>query len=237
LEFLSFEDLRDGVPEGIDILINAGEAGSAWSGGDYWKDDKLVETLSKWVHEGGVFVGVGEPSAVSGYATYFRMAHVLGVDMDDNGERTCHNSWDWERNDVTGLFPEESVGLDKVFLTDGKANVVEGCEGAIGITVNDFGKGKGLYIMHIGIYLGFDADISSFYNVPQKLCKLLLYAATGSTEADGLSSNEKVECAVFPGKIVFINNTPSDETASCSWKGQAYTAELKPYEMKVIDHE
>ena len=31
-------------------MINAGRAGSAWSGGDAWKDEELVTTLTKWVH-------------------------------------------------------------------------------------------------------------------------------------------------------------------------------------------
>ena len=89
VSFLSFEDVKAGKLEGIDVVINAGYADSAWSGGDAWKDDELVATLTEWTYNGGVFIGVNEPSAVDSYDTYFRMAHVLGID-EDTGARICH---------------------------------------------------------------------------------------------------------------------------------------------------
>ncbi len=55
-------------------------------GGDNWKDVKVVEAITKWVYEGAVLLNCGEPSATSGYDTFFRLAQVLGVD-EDNGAR------------------------------------------------------------------------------------------------------------------------------------------------------
>ena len=79
--FLSFEDVLDGKLEGVDVIINAGPAGTAWSGGDAWHNADLVARLHQWVAEGGVFLGVNEPSAVAGYGDYFRMARVLGLSL------------------------------------------------------------------------------------------------------------------------------------------------------------
>ena len=56
---------------------------------------KVVEAITKWVYEGGCFIGIGEPSATSGYDTFFRLAQVLGVD-EDNGARVCHGKWEYE---------------------------------------------------------------------------------------------------------------------------------------------
>ena len=51
VKFISFEDVKNGALDGVDVVINAGRAGTAWSGGDAWKDDALVTILTKWVHE------------------------------------------------------------------------------------------------------------------------------------------------------------------------------------------
>ena len=85
--------------DNYDVVINAGFAGSAWSGGEQWKDEKVVSLLTEWVNNGGAFIGVNEPSATDGYDTFFRMSHVLGV-SEDTGARICHGkySFDVENN-------------------------------------------------------------------------------------------------------------------------------------------
>ena len=82
VDFIDFETARSGDLSRYKVIINAGKAGDAWSGGDNWKDVKVVEAITKWVYEGGCFIGIGEPSATSGYDTFFRLAQVLGVDED-----------------------------------------------------------------------------------------------------------------------------------------------------------
>lgn len=55
VSFISFDDIREhGVPEDIDVIINAGDAETAFSGGSEWEDTKLVTTIRKWVYEGDV---------------------------------------------------------------------------------------------------------------------------------------------------------------------------------------
>ncbi|MCD8068047.1 MAG: D-galactosyl-beta-1-4-L-rhamnose phosphorylase, partial [Lachnospiraceae bacterium] len=105
VSFISFEDVKNGALKDVDVVINAGYAGSAWSGGDAWADDELVTALTKWVYEGGTFIGVNEPSAVPGYDNYFRMSHVLGVD-EDTGAKVCHGKWSFTAADPDGLLPE-----------------------------------------------------------------------------------------------------------------------------------
>lgn len=54
--FISFEDILDkGIDEDIDVIINAGDAGTAWSGGEAFDNPKLVEKIRQFVYEGGRF--------------------------------------------------------------------------------------------------------------------------------------------------------------------------------------
>ena len=53
VDFIDFETARSGDLSRYKVIINAGKAGDAWSGGDNWKDVKVVEAITKWVYEGG----------------------------------------------------------------------------------------------------------------------------------------------------------------------------------------
>jgi len=221
VKFLSFED---DIPEDVDIIINAGEAGSAWSGGEYWNNPALIEKLTEWTANGGVFVGIGEPSALSGYNTYLRMAHVLGVDLD-NGEKTCHGRWAYDVDKVEGILPDNFTiqARDNVILTDGNAHVLA-ADKTPSITINKFGKGAGLYLANYA--LGDGAS--------KALMNLLMYAATGNATAEGVSDNPNVEVAVFPRGVVFINNSDEQQEARCNWEGSAFSVRLPGYGMEVL---
>lgn len=81
--FLSFDELLEqGIPSDIDVIINAGDAGTAFSGGDIWKNEKLVSMLRAWVYEGHGLVGIGEPTACEHGGRFFQMADAFGVDKE-----------------------------------------------------------------------------------------------------------------------------------------------------------
>ena len=52
---------------------------TAFSGGEVWKNEKLVSMLREWVYNGGGFVGIGEPTAYENGGHFFQLADVLGV--------------------------------------------------------------------------------------------------------------------------------------------------------------
>ena len=200
VSFLSFEDVKAGRLAGIDVVINAGYGGSAWSGGDAWKDDKLVEILTQWVYQGGIFLGVNEPSAVRGYDVYFRMAHVLGVD-EDTGERICHGKWPVAAADPEGIVPEGISLLPKEnrYLTDRRTRVLLEEEGMPILTVHDFGKGMGIYLSSFRLS---DANTRLLY-------QLIRYAGREAIVGMYMTDNLYTECAYYPDseKLVVINNT------------------------------
>lgn len=208
VKFISFEDVKKGALKDVDVVINAGYAGSAWSGGDNWKDEEVVTILTKWVHEGGTLIGVNEPSAVDGYDYTFRMAHVLGIDKD-TGARVCHGKWSFEAEDSEELLPEGATveSKDNLYLTDGKAKVLMADEDNRPlVTVNQFGKGKGIYLA------SFQVDLEN----TRMLYQLIRYAGGEGTSGLYMTDNLYTECAYYPesGKLVVINNSDKEQTTT-----------------------
>ena len=142
--FLNFEEITKDQLSSLDVLINAGFALSSWSGGAHWKDDRIVETLTEWVYEGGTFIGINEPSMVQGYSNNLRMASVLGIDIDD-GRRLCHGVWKVEQQENLSL-PFEVQAKKGVSLLDGETKVLQAQDDLAVVTERAFGKGKGVYL-------------------------------------------------------------------------------------------
>ncbi|MGN6715656.1 1,3-beta-galactosyl-N-acetylhexosamine phosphorylase [Anaerocolumna jejuensis] len=227
VRFISFEDIKQGALKETDVVINAGYAGSAWSGGDGWKDDEVVELLTKWVWEGGAFIGVNEPSAVEGYDTYFRMAHVLGID-EDTGARVCHGKWTYTVTEEKGLLPENSFikARNNLYLTDGKARVLAEENEMPVLTVHNFGDGSGIYL-------------SSFEVNPvntRMLLNLILFGGKEDLAGSYLTDNPLTECAYYPesNTLVVLNNSDTKQNTIVKTGLGNRAISLEPYENKIL---
>lgn len=204
VSFINFEDIKKGALKGVNVVINAGAAGSAWSGGDAWKDEEVVAALTKWVYEGGTFIGVDEPSAVEGYDNYFRMAPVLGVD-EDIIDRVCHGQWSFEVDEkaVAEIMPQGSNVAERVkcHLTDGKACVLAARDNNPLMTRNSFGKGYGVYL----------SSFSVNNENTKLLLNLILQAGGEAIDGNYLTDNANMECAYYPESrtLIVINNADS----------------------------
>ena len=230
VKFISFNDVENGGLDGVDVIINAGAAGTAWSGGDAWKSASLVTALQRWVYDGGTFIGVGEPSATDGFADYFRMAHVLGADKD-TGARVCHGKWQFDVDEAlaASLIPAGAVipKTDGVFLTDPAAQVLAQADGVPTAVIHGFGKGKGMYLSG---YRYTNANT-------RMLLQLLLYAKGLPMEQDYLTDSAETECAYYPksGRIVVINNSDRvQKTAVKTGKGVEHFT-LQAFETVIAD--
>lgn len=204
VSFINFDDIKKGALKGVNVVINAGAAGSAWSGGDAWKDEEVVATLTKWVYEGGTFIGVDEPSAVEGYDSYFRMAPVLGVD-EDIIDRVCHGQWSFEVDEKAAaeIMPQGSSVEERVkcHLTDGKACVLAARNNNPLMTRNSFGKGYGVYL----------SSFSVNNENTKLLLNLILQAGGEAIDGNYLTDNANMECAYYPESrtLIVINNADS----------------------------
>lgn len=230
VKFISFADVENGALSDIDIVINAGRAGTAWSGGAAWKNSALVAAIQEWVYQGGCLIGVGEPSATEGFADYFRMAQVLGVD-EDTGAKVCHGKWQFEVDEELAkqLIPAGTVLPKKegIFLTDGNAKVLGAEDGTPVATVHAFGAGKGIYLS------GY-----RYHNANTRmLLQMLLYAKGLSVEQNYLTDCADTECSYYPSskKLVVINNSDRVQTTAVMTERGKKQFTLQPFETQMAD--
>ncbi|MBR4067396.1 MAG: 1,3-beta-galactosyl-N-acetylhexosamine phosphorylase [Clostridia bacterium] len=227
VRYLSFEDVENGALKDVDVVINAGCAGDAWSGGDAWKSDKLVEELTRFVHEGGAFIGVKEPSAVSGYHTHFRMAHVLGIDKD-TGARICHGRWQQPVSPAPFALCESGLGSDaSLYLTDGNAAVLSEKNGVPQMTLNRFGKGYGVYM----------SDFKVSPESTRMLLEMLLHLTGVEAKELYLSDSACVETSYFPADHVLVvcNNREEDTEAVIHTPAGDVKVSLKAMETRMVE--
>lgn len=231
VSFISFDDIKEDKLDRYDVIINAGTAGSAWSGGACWNDKKVIENITKWVYGGGTFIGINEPSAVSGCDTFFRMAHVLGVD-EDTGDRVCHGKWKNREKQMLTLKNRDAVSVEcllptgcavgncrEIYLTSPETAVLRYENDIPAVTVSAFGDGMGIYL-------------ASYRHTPENmrmLMNLILYGSGESLKQEGITDNLYVECAYYPAnnKVVFINNSDEPQTASVTIGGKTITCRIE----------
>ena len=231
VSFLSFDDVKRGALKDFDAAINAGRAGTAWSGGDAWRDPELVAEFTRWTAEGGLFLGVNEPSAAPGFDTFFRLAPVLGVDEDD-GSRVCHGRWKFEVETVPGLIPDGASleARSGIYLTDGTAHVLMAQDGIPSLTVHPFGKGFGVYLSEFRI---------SPENTRLLQGILLRYSHRKAASALYISDDPEVECAYWPEtrSLAVGNNSGEAKTAElrrADANDSTVRVELCPFGMNVV---
>ncbi|BCJ96439.1 1,3-beta-galactosyl-N-acetylhexosamine phosphorylase [Anaerocolumna cellulosilytica] len=227
VSFINFDDVKAGALDTIDIVINAGYAGSAWSGGASWSDTEVLEKLTQWVNEGGTFMGINEPSALEGYDNFFRMSHVLGIDKD-TGAKVCHGKWSFNVEGDSTLLPENySIKPQKnLYLTDGLAKVLAASADAPVLTAYEFGKGKGIYL-------------ASYEITPENSRMLLnLLVHSGREEFDGkyLTDNLHTECAYYPNTktLVVINNSDQAQTTTIKTDFGSVTVTMEAFDNAIL---
>jgi beta-D-galactosyl-(1->4)-L-rhamnose phosphorylase len=235
VEYISFDDLLEkGVPKGVKVIINCGREGSAWSGGYFWREPKVVEILTNFVAKGGGLIGIAEPSAVPSVGQYFRLAPVLGVDRD-RGERLALSRYKFEvakehfiTADLSGA-PDFGKDVDGVYLVNGDTRVLAERDGSPTIATHEFRGGRAVYL-------------SGFKFTPENtrlLHRSLFWAAKQETAwPTWNSSNVRTDCAYFPKKkkLVVINNSGAVETTEITTaSGKSIKVKLEAHGIQILD--
>lgn len=227
VDFICFDELKENGLDKYDVVINAGFAGSAWSGGDVWNDSEVVEKLTEWVYNGGVFIGVNEPSAVEGNDTFFKMAHVLGVD-EDRGEKICHGRYTFEETGCKCVTDKDSFKVNKgIYLTDADTKVAMAKDGVPCVTMHPFGKGKGVYM---------SSFVTNEKNT-RTLMNIILKATGEGTDQKYITDNLYCECAYYPeGKqLVVINNSDKEQTTTVKTDFGDKTVTLSAFDTAIVE--
>ena len=235
VEFINFDDVRSGIPKDIGVIINVGDAYTAFSGAENWIDEKVVTAIRKFVDEGGGFIGVGEPTACQHQGRYFQLSDVMGVDremgfsLSTDKYNTCDpHHFILEDESFTGKI-DFGEGTSRIYA-QGKHYQILAQDGEYSqLVVNEYGKGHSVY------FAGLPYS-------PQN-CRILLraiYYAAGMPEEmkHYYVTNVDTEVTVFPEtkRIAVINNADAEEKTDLYIKGHLIDSlTLAPREMRWVD--
>ncbi len=213
VKFISFDDIRNepGILDNIDVIINVGDADTAHTGGAEWEDAAISSAIRKFVHNGGGFIGVGEPSGHQYQGHFLQLAKVLGVEKE-TGFTLNYDKYNWETNpdhfilaDVAGDV-DFGEGKKSIYAYEGTDILVQK-DKEVQMAVNAFGNGRSVYIS--GLPYSFENS--------RVLYRAILWAAHGEEILHKwFSTNYNVEVHAFVanGKYCVVNNTyvPQDTT-------------------------
>ena len=233
VEFITFDEIKEGIPEDMKVIINAGDAYTAFSGAENWKDEKVVTALREFVDKGGGFIGAGEPTACQFQGRYFQLSDVLGVDreMDFSLSLDKYNELDAEHfilEDIEGEV-DFGEGMSRIYAQGENYQILNMDGEYCRLVVNEYGKGRSVYF-------------SGLPYSPQN-CRILLraiYYAAGMEEEmkKFYVTNVDTEVTVFEetGKIAVINNAKEARHTELYVEGvMKYSLDLEPMEMRWVD--
>ena len=213
VKFISFDDIRKdpAILDSIDVVINVGDGDTAHTGGAEWEDPTVSAAVRKFVHRGGGFIGVGEPTGHQYQGHYLQLASILGVEKE-TGFTLNYDKYNWEQHPDHFILEDVADQVDfgegkkSIYAMDGTEILVQK-DKEVQMAVNAFGSGRSVYIS--GLPYSFENS--------RVLYRAILWSAH-SEEAlhKWFSSNYNVEVHAFVanGKYCVVNNTyvPQDTT-------------------------
>ena len=233
VRFISFAEIQSdpGALADVDVILTVGDGDTAHTGGAVWEDPAVSSALRAFVHRGGGFIGVGEPSGHQWQGRYFQLANVLGVEKE-TGFTLGYDKYNWETHpehfilaDCADGGPDFGEGKKCVYALPGAAVLVErGHE--VQLAANDFGAGRGVYISGLPY---------SFAN-SRLLHRAILWAAHSEDALHAwFSENYRVEVHAYVenGKYCAVNNTYARQT-TVIWRGdgERFPLTLEPSEIR-----
>lgn len=231
VEFISFEDiLTKGIPSDIKVIINTGDADSAWSGGEYWGNPEIITALREFVGNGGGLLGICDPSAYLQNGRFFQLGDVFGLEKETSltmGRVAKKVELDQTHylaskiNDVTDFG-----NLSYVYPQSRDLNVIAAQGQHLALTARDYGKGRAVYLGNLPF---------SMHNA-QLLQHILLWLGKNEQKAyPWLSDNAWVDACYYPEtqKATLVNYSDQVQTVTITTlSGEEQEIELQGYEWK-----
>ena len=236
VQFISFDDVRNGIDPDIKVIINAGDAYTAWSGAENWTDEKVVTAIRRFVDQGGGFIGVGEPTACQYEGRYFQLSDVLGADRemgfsmstDKYNELSPKYRDHFILEDIKGEI-DFGEGKNRIYAQGANYEILDMDGEYSRLIVNSYGKGRSVY------FTGLPYS-------PQN-CRILLraiyYAAHREEEMKKYYvTNVETEVAAFEkaGRVAVINNSKEDQMTALYIHGSLKCSlDMKAMEMVWVE--
>ena len=213
VDFLSFDDIRNGVPEGVEVLINVGAAGTAFSGGSEWADERVTSAVRRFVAAGGGLVGVGDPTAHPARGAVYQLSDVLGVDRELGWGLSTHRPMHTSDHHFVTLDLSSRLdvgeGTPDVFCASATTTVLAAHHEQVDLAVNQFGCGRAVYLAGLP-YSSQNARL---------LHRALAWAGHREDAfTTWTSSDVRAEVAVYPhsDRLLVINNSLDQVTTTVS---------------------
>ena len=239
VEFISFDDvLQHGVPKDIDVLINAGDAYTAFSGGDVWRNTDLITKIRAWIYQGGGFVGIGEPTACESGGQYFQLSDAFGIDKELGF--TLHSNKYFNKPCEKHFITEDIVepfdfgeSMKNIYANSESCEIIVYENDEVHLSSNAYGKGRCVYI----------AGLPYSEQNTRVLMRSMFYAANKEEEfKKWYADNLFCEVHAYPSvnKYAILNNTNRAQTTTVfDGEGKGVKVNLEPQEIRwmVINNE
>lgn len=224
VRFITFDDIRNNpdLLKEIDVILNVGDADTAYTGGENWTDETIVSAINEFVYNGGGFIGIGEPAAHQWQGKFIQLRSVLGVERE-NGFDLNKDKYNWEEHDH--FIIEDCKG--DVDFGEGKKNIyampettiIKQTEKEVQMAVNEFGNGRGVYIS--GLPYSFENS--------RVLYRAIMWASHDEENLHKWFStnyNVEVHAYVKNGKYCIVNNTYEPQKTTV-YKGDGTSFDLE----------
>jgi 1,3-beta-galactosyl-N-acetylhexosamine phosphorylase len=228
------EVAKHGLPKDADVVINDGDPDTAWSGGHWWANPKVVAEVRRFVAAGGGFIGCRGPSAHWSGGRFFQLADVLGVEREMGvtvqtaALRPAVEAGHFITADAGGT-PDFGVPESFVYARDPKASVLATREGHVMCAANAFGRGRSVFLAGLPF---------SFANA-RLLHRAIFWAAGREAELKRWhTSNVLTDTAYYPKSKawVVVNHDAQPQTTTVyDGQGRSRRVSLKPYESKWLN--
>ena len=231
VKFISFDDIRNNpaVLDDIDVLMNIGDADTAYTGGDNWLDETVITAVKKFIYEGGGFIGVGEPAAHQHEGHFFQLATVMGVEKE-LGFTMNYDKYNWDEHDH--FIKEDCTkeidfgeGEKNIYAYDGTEILIQRNK-EVQMAVNEFGNGRCVYIS--GLPYSFENS--------RILYRSIIWASHDEENLHKWFStnfNVEVHAYVKNGKYCVVNNTYEPQSTTVyKGDGSGFDLDLDANEIK-----
>ena len=229
VEFLSFDEIEcNGIPKDIHVLINDGDAETAWSGGRWWINPKIAEIVRAFIHNGGGFIGCRGPTAYQHQGHYFQLADVMGVDKEMGHtlqSATVKAAPPSKHFITTDLKVGADFGTHETFVysCDPQTEILASNGLHVMAAAKPYGQGRSVFFGA----LPYNLDNSRL------LHRAIFWVANHESRLyHWFSENPSTECAYYPatGKCIIVNNSNQiQNTVLHKDNGDTVQLEIPPY--------
>ena len=231
VKFISFDDIRNDatILDSIDVIINVGDGDTAQTGGIEWRDPIISSQIRGFVHRGGGFIGVGEPTGHQYQGHYLQLSSVLGVEKE-TGMTLNYDKYNWEPlkehfilEDIKGSV-DFGEGKKSIYALPDTQILVQS-DKEVQMAVNAYGSGRSVYMS--GLPYTFENS--------RILYRAILWAAHGEEELNKwFSTNYNVEVHAFVknGKYCVVNNTYTPQSTVAFTNNGSFALDMDANEIR-----